>query len=112
MVNLLEILPVDLFGSKVFELLNIKDILLLERACGSKTSHKHFVNMFPYCSPVVLSTEKHDNISSLEWFAKRKCKLHSLTIILRLNNFIFHVKNLQIDHIDLSITSSIDMQDC
>ena len=107
-----ENLPVELVGTNVLGMLGIRDIVILERACGSKASYQHFMNMIPYCTPVVLPSMKHDNISSSEWFAKRRCKITSLTITLCWNNATFHVKNLQVDNINLRINSKIDMYDC
>ena len=107
-----EKLPVELVGTNVLGMLGIRDIVMLERTCGSKASHQHIMNMIPYCPPVVLPYDKHDNISSLEWFAKRRCKITSLTVTLRLNTPALHVKNLQVDNIDLRINSEIDMHNC
>ena len=107
-----ENLPVEFVGTKVMGLLVVKDIVMLERACGSKASHQHFMNMILYSPPVVLPYEIHDNISSLEWFATKSCKLHSLTIYLPSNNAFFYIKNLQVDSIDLRIESDIDIQHC
>ena len=109
MFNWFENLPVELVGTNVLGMLDIRDIVLLERACGSKKSHQHFMNMIPYCPPVVLPYEKHDNISSLEWFGKRKCKLTAVDITLRRKNA--HFKNLQVDNINLIISLKIDMHD-
>ena len=66
MVNWFENLPVELVGTNVLGMLDIRDIVMLERACGSKASHQHFINMIPYCPPVLIPLKKHDNISSLK----------------------------------------------
>ena len=39
MINLIEHLPVELVGTNVLGYLSIKDIVMLERACGSKKTH-------------------------------------------------------------------------
>ena len=70
------------------------------------------MEQIPYVSAVLLPFKKHHNISSLEWFATRRCKIYSLTLSLPLNNATFHVKNLEVDNIELSITSKIGMQAC
>ena len=112
MLNWFDILPVELVGTNVMGLLEINEIIMLERGCGSKKSHQHFLHLFPYCPPVELPLKKHDSISSLEWFAKRRCTITSLTITLRWNKATFNVKNLSVDNINLIISSKINMHDC
>ena len=112
MFDWFENLPVEFVGTNVLGMLGIRDIVMLERACGSKASHQHFMNIIPYSPPVELPLKKHDNISSLEWFAKRSCKITSHTITLRMNTPALHVKNLQVDKIELRINSEILMLDC
>ena len=112
MFNLFHDLPMDLVGTKVLGMLDIRDIVMLERACGSKASHQHYMILIP-CSPaVVLPLKKHDNKSSLEWLAKRRCKITSLTVALRLYTPALHVKNLQVDNINLRINSEVQMHHC
>ena len=93
-----EDLPVELVGTNVLGYLSLKDIVLLERACGSKKSHQAFME------PVVLPSSKHHNMSVLLWFANRHCKIELLTIQLPDDSPGFHVKNLQVDYFDVQVT--------
>ena len=111
MFNWFENLPVELVGTNVLGMLGIRDIVMLERACGSKASHQHFMIIIPYSPSALLLLQKYSDIS-FEWFAKRSCKLHSLTICLPGNNAFFHKKNLLVDNIELRINSKIEMHDC
>ena len=104
MFNILDDLPVDLVSNNVMNLLEIKDIVILERACGSKASYQHFMNMIPFCPPIELPLKKHSDISTLNWFARRNCKLHSLRIVIPDNN---HIQNLRIARLDLYLQSII-----
>ena len=70
MLRLLEDLPVELVGTNVLGYLSLKDIVMLERACGSKKSHQAFMEKLPYCPSIILPSSKHYNISVLQWFAK------------------------------------------
>ena len=112
MLKWFEKLSVEIVGTNVIEILGIKDIVMLERACGSKASHQHFMNMITYSPSVILPLQNHSDIITLEWFAKRRCKLHSLTIFLPGNNAMFHVKNFSVDNIELRINSKMEMHDC
>ena len=56
MLSLIEQLPVELVGTNVLSYLYLQDIVMLERACGSKKSHQLFLNLIPYCTPVALPT--------------------------------------------------------
>ena len=102
---MIENLPVELVGVCILGYLSLKDIVMLERACGSKKSHQLFLTMIPLCTDVVLSHSKHTYISALDWFAKRRCKISSLEIWLPGYNPCFHVKNLQVDYFELQICS-------
>lgn len=112
MSNLFNDLPVELVGTNVLEMLGIKDIVMLERACGSKKSHQHFMNIIPYCPPVVLPLKKHDNISLFEWFAKKRCKLKSLWLLFPFNSSAIHEKNLKVEELLLYFESTATMEDC
>ena len=101
MSSFIEELPVELVGTNVLGYLSLQDIVMLERACGSKTSHQLFLDMIPYCTPVELSNNQHNNTEALAWFVNRQCKLSSLTIILPGDNPCLHVKNLQVEYFDL-----------
>ena len=48
MLSLIENLPMELVGTNVLGYLYLKDIVMLERACGSKTSHQLFLDMIPF----------------------------------------------------------------
>ena len=110
MLSLIENLPVELVGTNVLGYLYLKDIVMLERACGSKTSHQLFLDMIPYCTPVELSNNQHNNTEALAWFVNRQCKLSSLTIILPGDNPCLHVKNLQVEYFDLEIYSGATIE--
>ena len=103
-------LPVDLVGTNVFGYLSLKDIVMLERACGGKLSRQTFLQQITYCAPVSLSEYKHSNISSLNWFSKVQCKIHSLTIDLPGENPGLYVKNLHVDHCDLEIDNDTQLK--
>ena len=64
MLRLLEDLPVELVGTNVLGYLSLKDIVLLERACGSKKSHQAFMEQIPHRPPVVIPSSKHTNIET------------------------------------------------
>ena len=51
MLRLLEDLPVELVGANVLSCLDVKDIVILERACGSTKSHQAFMEQIPHCIP-------------------------------------------------------------
>ena len=112
MFNLLEYLPVDVAGAFVFGLLKLSDLVRLEKACGSKASRKAFLNMIPYCSPLILPESKQKYNPSLQWFAKRSCTIQSLTITIPGNNPCLHVKNLQVEKLDLCIESYLSIEKC
>ena len=60
MINLLEQLPVELVGTNVLVYLSLKDILLLEQACGSKKYHQLFLDIIPYKQfNMLYSLQKH-----------------------------------------------------
>ena len=112
MINLIENLPMELVGTKVLAYLFIKDIVKLERACGSKEAHQVFIEFLPHYSAVVLPSSKHRNISLLEWFSKRRCKINSLDIILPGDNPELHIKNLIVENLDLHIHSMLTLDNC
>ena len=62
------------------------------------------MNMIPFCPPVELPLKKHSDISTLNWFARRNCELHSLRIVIPDNN---HIQNLRIARLDLYLQSII-----
>ena len=110
MLRLLEDLPVELVGTNVFGYLSLKDIVMLERACGSKKSHQAFMEQIPQIQPVVLPSSKHTNISTMNWFAYRQCKLYSLYLLLPGDNPGLGVINLKVDYFDLQIDSNITIE--
>ena len=110
MLRFIENLPVELVGKHVLGYLSLQDIVLLERSCGSKKSHQLFLNLIPYCSPVVVPSRLHTDTSVIEWFSKRQCKISSLTIRLPGNNPCLHVKNLQVKYYDLEIKPRIKIE--
>ena len=68
MFNWFENLPVELVGINILVRLGIRDIVMLERACGSKASHQHFMNVIPYCSSLKLPEQKQTYYPPLQWF--------------------------------------------
>ena len=110
MLKLLENLPVELMGSNVLGFLSLTDIIVLERACGSKKSHHLFLSLIPYCCPAEFPTSEHSNKSVMDWFANRQCKIASLTIKLPGDNPCLHVKNLQVEYFDLEIYSGATIE--
>ena len=103
MLRLLEKLPVELVGTNVLGYLSLKDIVMLERACGSKISHQLFLDLIPYCPPLVLPSCKHTNQSVLDWFSSKKCKIESLTIQIPGDNPGLCMSNLLVLSFDLQI---------
>ena len=111
MLSLMENLPVELVGANIFRYLDIRDIVMLERGCGSKKSHQQFLSWVPYSSPVVLPSRNHKSTITLNWFAKRLCRIRSLTIELPGDNPDLHVKNLQVNNFDLQIHSNTAIEE-
>ena len=108
-------LPVELVGTNVFGYLSLKDIVLQERACCSKKSHHTFLNQIPYCPPVELPSNKHNNKSAVNWFVLKRCRVSSLTIQLAGDTPFLHMKNLQVEHIDIelhSLHSATTIENC
>ena len=105
MFNWFENLPVELVGTNVLGMLGIRDIVMLERACGSKESHQAFMDQIPHCTPCELSYNKIPTLSILQWFAKRKCRLLSVDVQLTADNPVFNVTNLKVDNFRLLLDS-------
>ena len=112
MLNLIENLPVELLGMNVLGYLFIKDIVMLEQACGSKKSQHCFLELLLHRPPVVLPSSKHRDILAFEWFRKRRCRIKSLEITLPWNNPGLHVKNIKVDELDLHLQPNITMESC
>ena len=110
--NLIEKLPIDVVGSTVLHYLNIKDIVMLERACGSKAAHKLFMDLIPHFTAAKLSSYNYKEIAGFEWFAKRNCKIKYTTITLPGNNPALHVKNLQVEHLGLTLKGNVTIESC
>ena len=111
MLSSMEDLPVELVGANIFRYLDIRDIVMLERGCGSKKSHQQFLCWVPYSSPVVLPSRNHKSIITLNWFAKRQCRISSLTIELPGCNPGLQVENLPVDNFDLQIHSNTAIEE-
>ena len=99
MLRLLEDLPVELVGTNVLGYLSLKDIVMLERACGSKKSHQAFMEQIPHSPAVELSYENNTNMTALSWCAERHCQIRFLNISLPGYNPGLHIKNLQVDYL-------------
>ena len=110
MTTLLEDLPVDLVGTNVLGYLSLKEIVMLERACGSKKSHQAFMEQIQYCEPVDLSDNKHSNILALNWFSKVQGRIKSLTVQLSGDNPGPHVKNIKVECLQIQIDSNITVE--
>ena len=105
MLNLLEHIPLSLMSSDVLGYLSIKDIVMLERACGNKKSQHCFLELLLNRPPVVLPSSKHRDILALEWFSKRRCRIYSLTIQLSDDNPALYLESLILENIILEIKS-------
>ena len=110
--SLIEKLPIDVVGATVLSYLGINDIVRLERACGSKASHQLFSDLIPHCGPVDLPLYDYIIISCFEWFALKKCKIKSISIILPGSNPALRVKNLQVENVDLVLKSNVTIGCC
>ena len=110
--NLIEKLPIDVVGATVLHYLQIKDIVRLERACCSKASHQHFLNLIPQIPAIELSSSNHKDIACFEWFANRNCKINDVNITLPGNNPALHVNNLQVKNVNICLTSNVTMKSC
>ena len=82
MLNLIENLPVDLVGTNVLGYLSLKDIVLMERACGNKKSHQQFMSIILYCPAITYPHHKRGLALSLHWFERTQCPISSLAIAL------------------------------
>ena len=110
MLRLLEGLPVELVGTNVLGYLTLKDTVMLERACGSKKSHQAFKEQIPLCTPFDIPSDENFNLLTLNWFAKKQCKIHSLTLSIPYGYPGLQLKKLHVDYFDLHINSSITME--
>ena len=108
MLNLLVDLPVELVGTNVIGVLCFKDIVMLERACGSKKSHQLFRELLLHTAPIELHSYYHNKIYILSWFEKRQCRINSLFI--HLPGVLCYLPNLKVDFFDLEInfTTNLD----
>ena len=107
MLNLIEDLPVELVGTNVLVFLSLKDIVLLERACGSKKSHQHFCCIIPYCPPIEFPSSLKWNMPSVYWSLKRRCKIETLSIRVPVDN---HVKGLHVNNFHLYVFSNTTIE--
>ena len=105
MLRLLEDLPVELVGTNVLGYLSVKDIVMLERACGSKKSHQAFMEQIPHSPSVELPYNKIPTLLTLQWFAKRKCRIRSVDVKLIADNPVFNVTNLKVNNFRLLLDS-------
>ena len=109
MLRLLEDIPVELVGTNVLGYLSLKDIVMLERACGSKKSYKAFMEQITGSPPVTVTLPSFmdKNISIYNWFARRHCKIYALDIKLPGDNPCLHVKKLQVKNFHLQIYANV-----
>lgn len=111
MLNWIDSLPVELVGTHILGYLAIKDITRLERACGSKKSHQLFLDLIPHCPAIALPSSTDRSKFVWNWFAKTKCRIRCLTILLiEHDNPCLHVKILRVDdlHLQLSANTTIE----
>ena len=94
----------ELVGTNVLGYLDIRDMVMLERVCGGKKSHQQFLCWVPYSPAVVLPEIEHKDMLTIHWFAKRQCRISTLTIRLPENPCLL-VKNLQVDYFDMKLHS-------
>ena len=111
MLSLIENLPVEIVGTHVLGYLTIRDIVMLERGCGSKKSHQQFLSWFPYSSPVVFPESNLKSVITFNWFVKRQCRISALIIRLPGDNPCLQVENLQVDNFDLQIHSNTAIEE-
>ena len=102
MLRLLEDLPVDLLGVNVLGFLTYQNLVVLERACTSKKSHQAFI---PHCPSVELPYNNIPNLATLQWFAKRKCRILSVDVKLTVDNPVLNVTNLKVENFRLLLDS-------
>ena len=105
MLRLLEDLPVDLVGTNVLGFLTYRNLVVLERSCGSKKSHQAFMEQIPHSPSVELPYKTISTLSTLQWFAKRKCRIHSVDVNLTADNPVFNVTNLKVNNFRLLLDS-------
>ena len=95
MLNWIEKLPVELVGTYILGYLSIKNIVRLERACGSKKSHQIFLDVISHRPPVALPVCKYTSTLALKWLGKRSCKIN--TLYINFNRTIEYLQPL-LDH--------------
>ena len=105
MFRLFEDLPVELVGANVLGFLTYRNLVLLERACGSKKSHQAFMEQIPHIPSVELPYNKIPTLLTLQWFAKRKCRIRSVDVKLTADNPVFNVTNLKVNNFRLLLDS-------
>ena len=110
MLSLLEKLPVELTGTHLLGNLSLKDLVILERACGSKKSHQLFLTIIPRCPPIAKLNYNCKIIAAFNWFAQRRCRIQCLGICLPGYNPCLEVEKLQVGYYELYIESEIKMQ--
>ena len=104
MLNLLEHLPVELLGTHVLGYISLKDIVMLERACGSKKSHQVLLDLILYCPSIKLPLNKQRNKLILDWFVITQCRIDTLTLYLPGN---IDIEGLNVDYFNLEISANL-----
>ena len=82
MCDILEHLPIDVVGRHVLGCLNIKDLVMFERAAASKKSRQCLLQLIPYCPSVEIGEWTQRKTNVVYWFNKYKCRIKSLLIAL------------------------------
>ena len=103
MLNWIEKLPVELVGTHILGYLSIKNIVRLERACGSKKSHQIFLDVISHRPPVALPVCKYASTLALKWLGKRSCKIN--TLYIDFNRTIEYLQPLLDHNIGCSVKS-------
>ena len=110
MIYFIEQLPVELVGTNVLSYLSMKDIVMLERTCGSKKSHQVFIDVMPYFSHVDLSSLNYTTSTIINWFKNRRCKINNMNILLFSDNPVLQIKDFQVDYVELRIDQYVGME--
>ena len=99
MWNFLKLLPIELVSKEVFSFLNLKSIVLLERAACGRSSRPHLLHMISECAPIHFPRHKQGKFAFMYWFKSRNCKFKPFNLRLPCDPLV-----------DLTVVESIDLQ--
>ena len=79
-------LPSETMGQNVLVFLDLIDIVQLENATFSHKSHQLFKAILPYCPTIVVKCNERFRLhhEAINWFIRRRCRIHHVTIDLDL----------------------------